>query len=133
MFLLLSTYQLFFIFSSNLRYLTGFTLFLSLILNRTYSLIVDILKSEEKLEASKKEVATQAANNERLVKSEADLLKKVEQLTLELEEERHSTRDFEALKKQSKNQSDEYLRLTEQYNELERRTEGRMGETKKTN
>ncbi|RUS12564.1 B-cell receptor-associated protein 31-like-domain-containing protein [Endogone sp. FLAS-F59071] len=114
-------------------YLTGFTLFLSLILNRTYSLIVDILKSEEKLEAYKKQTATQTANYERLVESEAELRKQVEQITLEIEEERRKTRDFDTLKKQSQNQNDEYLRLTERYNELERRAEGRTGETKKTN
>lgn len=38
------------------RYLTGFTLFLSLILNRTFFLIVDLIKSEEKMEVIKKQV-----------------------------------------------------------------------------
>ena len=38
------------------RYLTGFTLFLSLILNRTFFMILDLLKSEEKMEIVKKQV-----------------------------------------------------------------------------
>lgn len=38
------------------RYLTGFTLFLSLILNRTFFMILDLLKSEEKMEVIKKQV-----------------------------------------------------------------------------
>ncbi|RUO96090.1 B-cell receptor-associated protein 31-like-domain-containing protein [Jimgerdemannia flammicorona] len=112
-------------------YLTGFTLFLSLILNRTYSLIVDILKSEEKLEAVKKQAEAQAIEYRRLTESEAKLQKRVEELEAEFEKERKEARDFETLKKQSKQTSDEYIRLTDRYNELEKESEGRQGERTK--
>ncbi|RUS19367.1 B-cell receptor-associated protein 31-like-domain-containing protein [Endogone sp. FLAS-F59071] len=51
-------------------YLTGFTLFLSLILNRTYSLIIDILRSDERLE---KQMETENKLKERVAELEEEL------------------------------------------------------------
>ncbi|RIB18538.1 B-cell receptor-associated protein 31-like-domain-containing protein [Gigaspora rosea] len=92
-------------------YLTGFTLFLSLILNRTYVLIVDLLKSEDQLEAKALE-------------------KKVETLTSELNEEKKKSRDFDNLKKQASQQNDEYVRLSDSYNKLLGKQENREDDKK---
>ncbi|CAG8541723.1 2587_t:CDS:2 [Acaulospora morrowiae] len=104
-------------------YLTGFTLFLSLILNRTYVLIVELLKSEDQLEAVKKQAANQSKEYLRLNDSESHLQKEVEKLTGELEEERKKTRDHETLKKQANQVHDEYMRLSDRYNELLKKVE----------
>jgi hypothetical protein len=52
-------FSLFFLFLNvSHRYLTGFTLFLSLILNRTFFMILDLLQSEEKMDTIRNEVLT---------------------------------------------------------------------------
>ncbi|KAF0539101.1 B-cell receptor-associated 31-like protein [Gigaspora margarita] len=111
-------------------YLTGFTLFLSLILNRTYVLIVDLLKSEDQLEAVKKQAENQAKEYTRIIDSEKALEKKVETLTNELNEEKKKSRDFDNLKKQASQQNDEYVRLSDSYNDLLKKQENREEDKK---
>lgn len=48
-------------------YLTGFTLFLSLILNRTFFMILDLLSSEEKMEVIKKQASQQRKEYDRVL------------------------------------------------------------------
>ncbi|KAL2890004.1 putative protein C9E9.04 [Ceratocystis lukuohia] len=78
-------------------YLCGFTLLLSLILNRTYSMILELIRMEEKVRTfeSTKSNSTEVAT-----------LK--EQLAAK-------TRDLETLKKQSKQLHDEYGALSDKY------------------
>ncbi|RHZ80340.1 hypothetical protein Glove_137g39 [Diversispora epigaea] len=104
-------------------YLTGFTLFLSLILNRTCVLIVELLKSEDQLEAIKKQAESQSKEYLRVNESEGNLQNEIQRLSVELEEQKKKTRDFDNLKKQADNQQKEYLRVTDKYNELLRKTE----------
>lgn len=82
------------------RYLCGFTLFLSLILNRTYVLILDILKLEQTVKDLR------AESNER-VRSGVDneMAKKLEA----------KDREVEALKKQAEGLSREYNELADRY------------------
>jgi len=118
-------------YSQRNMYLTGFTLFLSLILNRTYVLIIDQLRAEEQLEVLKKQAANQSKEYTRLNGSESDLQKKLAELTKDLENEKLKSRDFETLKKQAQGSHDEYMRLADKHNELERKASGQIGDSKK--
>ncbi|CBQ71138.1 conserved hypothetical protein [Sporisorium reilianum SRZ2] len=80
-------------YSQRNMYLTGFTLFLSLILSRTYSLILDLINTQEELVALKKGAKGSASG--------ADIEKKY--LT-----------EIDTLKKQTKQQQDEYNRLSDE-------------------
>jgi len=118
-------------YSQRNMYLTGFTLFLSLILNRTYVLIIDQMKAEEQLEVLKKQATNQSVEYTRLNGSESELQKKLAELTQELENEKVKSRDFETLKKQAQGGQDEYMKLADKYNELENRASGAVGNQKK--
>ncbi|OZJ06964.1 hypothetical protein BZG36_00077 [Bifiguratus adelaidae] len=103
-------------------YLTGFTLFLSLILNRTYSLILEILRSEEKLAALEATAVGQGGSAN--IPNDSALQVEIAELRKKLAESTSQERDFETLKKQSKQQADEYNRLADKHNELERSLSG---------
>ncbi|KAF2148519.1 putative BAP31 domain protein [Myriangium duriaei CBS 260.36] len=96
-------------YSQRNMYLCGFTLFLSLILNRTYVMILDVLRLEEenkRLKGSSKSGGKNGTGIEVAGNSgEIGRLKK------ELE---RRDRDIETLKKQSQGLSDEYNRLGDQ-------------------
>jgi uncharacterized protein HemX len=89
-------------YSQRNMYLCGFTLFLSLILNRTYVMILDVLRLEEEVKSykgeSKKGSSLQNAGNA----GEIGNLKK------ELEKK---DRDMENLKKQVESMQKEYNRM----------------------
>ncbi|KAF9349482.1 hypothetical protein BGX26_012235 [Mortierella sp. AD094] len=112
-------------------YLTGFTLFLSLILNRTFVMIVDLLKSEEKMEIVKKQAAQQSKEYERVVESEKKLKKELKDLQ-EIASSHESTRqDLENLKKQASQQQQEYLRLADENTVLDKKLKGLKSESRK--
>lgn len=91
------------------RYLCGFTLFLSLILNRTYVLILDLLK----LEQTVKEL--RAESNERVRSDvDGDFAKK-----LEVKE-----RELAIVKKQAEGLTREYGELSDRYNNLLQKSSG---------
>ncbi|GBC00982.1 hypothetical protein RclHR1_04020008 [Rhizophagus clarus] len=110
-------------------YLTGFTLFLSLILNRTYVLVVELLEAEDNYETIKKQVSNHSKDQLRFTEVEERMKKEIEALAKELEEERKKERDFETLKKQANQQAEEYDRLADEYSNLERKG---SSESKKT-
>ena len=90
-------------------YLCGFTLFLSLILNRTYILILDTLRLEQEVKDMKGEKPANDKSGSKL--GEAGGLGEISRLKKQLAEK---DRDIETLKKQSKGLSDEYNRLGDQ-------------------
>ncbi|KAF9979087.1 hypothetical protein BGZ73_006324 [Actinomortierella ambigua] len=112
-------------------YLTGFTLFLSLILNRTFFLILDLLKSEEKMEVIKKQAAQQSKEYERVLASETALKKEVKTLEEIVAQHSSAKADLDNLKKQAKQQHDEYMRLADENNALEMKLRGTTAEAKK--
>lgn len=79
-------------------YLTGFTLFLSLILSRTYSLITELISTQEELVAAKKGGGSSAVTSSSAGSAEA------EKLRVQLDN----------LKKQSDQQQKEYNRLADE-------------------
>ncbi|KAF9561043.1 hypothetical protein EC968_005859 [Mortierella alpina] len=105
-------------------YLTGFTLFLSLILNRTFFMILDLLQSEEKMEIVKKQAAQQSKEYNRVLESETQLKKELKDLQ-EIVNNHDSTRqDLENLKKQASQQQQEYLRMADENTALEKKLKG---------
>ncbi|KAK8194140.1 Endoplasmic reticulum transmembrane protein 3 [Zalaria obscura] len=96
-------------YSQRNMYLCGFTLFLSLILNRTYTMILDVLRLEEENKILKGEESADGKNATKL--ANAGDLGEVGKLRKQLEKK---DRDIETLKKQSQGLSDEYNRLGDQ-------------------
>ncbi|KAF9434296.1 hypothetical protein BGZ76_008258 [Entomortierella beljakovae] len=105
-------------------YLTGFTLFLSLILNRTFFMILELLKSEEKMEIIKKQANQQSKEYERILDSETKLKKEIKDLTEVVASHEGAKRDFENLKKQAEQNQKEYLRLADENNAMEMKLRG---------
>jgi B-cell receptor-associated protein 31 len=96
-------------YSQRNMYLCGFTLFLSLILNRTYTMILDVLRLEEKVKAYEGSSATGGKQSDKL--ANAGNVGEIGKLKKELAEK---TRDLETLKKQSEGLSREYNKLGDQ-------------------
>lgn len=81
-------------------YLTGFTLFLSLILSRTHSLVVDLIKTQEENVTLKKSAGGKAG------------------AAVTSGEKQQYESQIATLKKQAQSQHDEYLRLSDELNTL---------------
>jgi len=94
-------------------YLTGFCLFLSLVLTRTFYIIIDLLRTQEEYATLKKNTTSSShasgAQNEDAAKEIADLKKQLEQA-------KKTQRDFEILKKQASQNNAEYDRLATELN-----------------
>lgn len=100
-------------YSQRNMYLCGFTLFLSLILNRTYALILDVLRLEEAVNTLRKESNAGGDPSSEILKLKKELEKK--------------DRDLEIFKKQAEGLSREYGELSDRY----AATEPRTGEVRK--
>ena len=96
-------------YSQRNMYLCGFTLFLSLILNRTYVMILDTLRLEEKVKRYEGDPKASGKDSERL--SQAGEAGEIGKLKNQLKEKE---RDIEHLKKQSEGLQREYGRLGDQ-------------------
>ena len=101
-------------YSQRNMYLCGFTLFLSLILNRTYIMILDVLRLEEKVKGLQGDPVAKGQDSTDLANAgnagEIGALK--EQLA-------EKERDLQTMKKQSDGLSREYKDLSDRYNKLE--------------
>ncbi|KAK1228981.1 Endoplasmic reticulum transmembrane protein 3 [Marasmius sp. AFHP31] len=89
-------------------YLTGFTLFLSLVLTRTFYITLDLIHVQEEYA---KLNGTDGKGKGKAVVSSSDKDKEIATLKSKL-------RDFETLKGQAKSQADEYNRLADRHNKL---------------
>ncbi|KIL65389.1 hypothetical protein M378DRAFT_526750 [Amanita muscaria Koide BX008] len=94
-------------------YLTGFCLFLSLVLTRTLHLLFELINTQAEHSKLKKQVESTKTGGKAQDSSKeiADLKKKVAELEAK-------DRDFETLKKQSQQQAAEYDRLATKYNAI---------------
>ncbi|TAQ83917.1 hypothetical protein B7494_g7760 [Chlorociboria aeruginascens] len=97
-------------YSQRNMYLCGFTLFLSLILNRTYTMILDVLRLEEKVKSYEGKKVAGGKESEKL--ANAGNAGEIGKLRKELEAKE---RDFQTLKKQSEGLSREYNELSDRY------------------
>ncbi|KAI1465490.1 B-cell receptor-associated 31-like protein [Daldinia caldariorum] len=100
-------------YSQRNMYLCGFTLFLSLILNRTYTMILEVLRLEEKL---KQYEGTDKKTKESEKLAAAGKPAEIAHLRAEIE---RKDRDIETLKKQAEGLSKEYHDLCEKYGETQ--------------
>ncbi|KAI1485711.1 B-cell receptor-associated protein 31-like-domain-containing protein [Biscogniauxia mediterranea] len=98
-------------YSQRNMYLCGFTLFLSLILNRTYTMILEVLRLEEKV---KQYEGTDRKTKESEKLAVAGKPGEIARLNQEIE---RRDRDIETLKKQAEGLSREYNNLCEKYGE----------------
>ncbi|EEH50714.2 uncharacterized protein PADG_06793 [Paracoccidioides brasiliensis Pb18] len=96
-------------YSQRNMYLCGFTLFLSLILNRTYIMILEVLRLEDKVKLYEGDKNSGGKESAKL--TEAGKAGEIGRLRKELEARE---RDIEALKKQSEGLSREYANLSDQ-------------------
>ncbi|KAI8148496.1 B-cell receptor-associated protein 31-like-domain-containing protein [Fennellomyces sp. T-0311] len=99
-------------------YLTGFTLFLSLILERTIALVIDMLEREEQLKHMKKESATATEDTNKLIEIDASYKKQIDDLKNEISGLKKTSLDFESLKKRASQQSAEYDQLVKERDAL---------------
>ncbi|MCJ1473877.1 hypothetical protein MMC13_002532 [Lambiella insularis] len=97
-------------YSQRNMYLCGFTLFLSLILNRTYVMILDVLRLEEKVKRYEGDPKASGKQSEKL--AQAGGAGEIGKLKNKLAEK---DRDIETLKKQSEGLSREYNNLSDQF------------------
>ncbi|CAF9919230.1 hypothetical protein IMSHALPRED_004559 [Imshaugia aleurites] len=97
-------------YSQRNMYLCGFTLFLSLILNRTYVMILDTLRLEEKVKRYEGDPKAQGKDSDKL--AQAGGAGEIGKLKNQLAQK---DRDIETLKKQSEGLSREYGNLGDQY------------------
>jgi len=99
-------------YSQRNMYLTGFTLFLSLILNRTYIMILDVLRLEEKVKMYEGDSSAGGKEGEKLGPTyRADEIGKLKK---ELEKK---DKDLNAMKKQAEGLQKEYDELSVKYNQ----------------
>lgn len=94
-------------------YLTGFTLFLSLILNRMYLMILDTLRLEEKLMQYEGKPGAGGAEGKKL--SPEHRADEIGQLKKQLEREKS---DKETLRKQAEGLQREFEDLSVKYNQM---------------
>ncbi|WRT67945.1 uncharacterized protein IL334_004919 [Kwoniella shivajii] len=93
-------------------YLTGATLFLSLLLARVFYIVLDFIHVQENFTALQTKVARQSGAS-----GEAEeLRKRINELEAELKVNQGKDRDFDTLKKQASQQNAEYNRLADEHN-----------------
>ena len=97
-------------YSQRNMYLCGFTLFLSLILNRTYTMILDTLQLEEKVKRYEGDPRAKGKQSEKL--GQAGGAGEIANLKNQLAQK---DRDLENLKKQSEGLGREYNKLGDQF------------------
>jgi B-cell receptor-associated protein 31 len=104
-------------YSQRNMYLCGFTLFLSLILNRTYIMILDVLRLEEKVKMYEGDKKT---GGEKL--NEMGNANEIGQLKREISKK---DKELQAMKKQAEGLQKEYDQLSVKYNQMNPESEAR--------
>lgn len=96
-------------YSQRNMYLCGFTLFLSLILNRTYTLVMDLIAASETIDSLK-------AGSDAKVKADALSAESKSEIARLREQLEAKDRDLQTLKKQSEALSREYANVSDELN-----------------
>ena len=98
-------------YSQRNMYLCGFTLFLSLILNRTYMMILDVLRLEERIKRYEGDPSVKGKDSAGL--ANAGRAGEIGTLRRELEQKE---KELQAMRKQSQGLQREYHNLSDQFN-----------------
>ncbi|KAJ1336505.1 hypothetical protein BSLG_007289 [Batrachochytrium salamandrivorans] len=112
-------------------YLTGSVVFLSLVLNRFFGMVFELMKNEEKSEVLKLQAAKTSKEYLKLLDGDSEKEQEIERLKGMVEDAEKKLKDLDVIKKQASQTADEYMRLTDCYAELERKFENKS-EFKKT-
>ncbi|TFK96926.1 endoplasmic reticulum protein [Pterulicium gracile] len=96
-------------YSQRNTYLTGFCLFLSLVLTRTFYIVLDLLHTQEEY-AKLKQTSASNSRTSGAAGNDVEVLKK------QLAAAEAKNRDFDVLKKQAASQAQEYDALSTRYN-----------------
>ncbi|KAI0354234.1 B-cell receptor-associated 31-like protein [Trametes cingulata] len=88
-------------------YLTGFCLFLSLVLTRTFYILLDLIHTQEEYAKLK---------NETVKSPKGDQAKQIEELKAKLAAAEEKVKDYDIVKKQAQQNAREYDRLATEYN-----------------
>ena len=109
-------------YSQRNMYLCGFTLFLSLILNRQYSMVLEVLRLEEQNRQLKGDKSVEGKDSERLANAGGAgeigrLRRDLDDRTKELEKK---DRDLETVTKQAQNLTSEYNRMGDNISPVDR-------------
>ncbi|ORZ02667.1 B-cell receptor-associated protein 31-like-domain-containing protein [Syncephalastrum racemosum] len=102
-------------------YLCGFTLFLSLILERTTSLVTDMLEREAQLVDLKKDSANATKSTDRLAQIESEYKQEIELLQHQIKELKAMSGDMDSLKKRAEQQAEEYNRILKERDALKQK------------
>ncbi|RPD63334.1 endoplasmic reticulum protein [Lentinus tigrinus ALCF2SS1-7] len=89
-------------------YLTGFCLFLSLVLTRTFYILLDLIHTQEEYAKLKNSTGKSAG---------ADQTKEIEELKKKLAAAEAKAKDYDIVKKQAEQNAKEYDRLATEYNQ----------------
>ncbi|KIK09584.1 hypothetical protein K443DRAFT_671481 [Laccaria amethystina LaAM-08-1] len=103
-------------YSQRNTYLTGFCLFLSLVLTRTFYIMLDLIHTQEEYAKLKKASTSQPNTSAGSAKEIAALQKQLKEYQQKDKEWEKKAQDFEILKKQASQNSEEYNRLATEYN-----------------
>ena len=112
-------------------YLTGSTIFLALILNRFYYMVLELLKNEEKALVLKEQAAKTSKEYLKLLDGDATKDERMEELKKELEIAQKKAKELDIVKKQAERTAEEYMALTDRYVALEKKVDGRSNDAKK--
>lgn len=112
-------------------YLTGFVLFLFIILSRLTRLFTIIYKEDEKSSVVKKQAEKQGEEYIKILGTEKEKVLKIASLEKIISDMEIKCKDADAKINQAKNQQQEYLRLSEKYYKLKEESDKDKKETKK--
>ncbi|OAJ43279.1 hypothetical protein BDEG_26651 [Batrachochytrium dendrobatidis JEL423] len=104
-------------------YLTGSVVFLSLVLNRFFAMVFELMKNEEKSEVLKSQATKTSKEYLKLLDGDHDKEEEIKRLKELVEDAKTKLKDLEVVKKQAAQTADEYMRLTDRYVELEKKFE----------
>jgi len=105
-------------------YLTGFTLFLTFVLNRFTNIILSLAITEEKHSALQKQVENQQ-------KEYLKMIEETEKMKQDVDKGRKAVLDMDTMKKQVQNQQDAFDRILKENEELRHKVNGDAMESRK--
>jgi B-cell receptor-associated protein 31 len=112
-------------------YLTGSVIFLSLVLDRFYAVILDLVKNEERAEVLRTQATKTSKEYLQLLDTHEVIKKEIETGFLNIYNlGKKAVNELEIVKKQAKQTHDEYMRLTDRFVALEKKLEGKSDNKK---
>ena len=100
-------------------YLTGATIFLALVLIRFFSMILDLVKQEEKAFVLKSQATKTSKEYMKLIDSESEKDLEISELKDKISSLESKLKDYDILKKQADSVNSEYMKLIDKVAELE--------------